>query len=388
MRTGTGVLGWVLFGLAVPLWAGEDMLPLQRKTGPDEGRSSIIAPKKDPEGKPYVPPPPIPSVQSVGTYGSPRINEVMLKDLLGKDLDLWIVKGLASDPSAVDMEKTFVDKIKKKYGFPFAEWSIIQYFQPDGLAMHITLDVVEQADVARRMPFLAAPNENIPDPDGLIKQWMEYETIALELVENGSIQPEKDRCVALHCPFGHKHDKLKKFEKIFVDGVKKNAAALMQVQTRDRHPEARGAATYLLAYLSSDKKKVVDAMVDRIRDPDPLVRNNALRVLGDIAEFHPEVPIPLKPLVPVLDFPRVSDRSKALYAILLLALNSNEVRAELLRSSVPTLISLMECKQPDHRDLAHTILRKISGKDFADNDIRPWVAWYRKLPPAGEISKK
>lgn len=376
--------------VSIPLFgAGSDTLPLQTKTAPDSGRTSIIAPKdkKAPEPAP-VAQAPVPTVQSIGTYGSARINEVTLKETLGRDLDVWIEKGLASDPTAVEMEKSFIEKIKKKFGFAFAEWSIIQYFKPDGLQLHLTLDVVEPQDVARRMPFLPEPTAAIPDPDGLIRQWMEYENTALDLVEAGELQPETDRCAALHCPFAHKHAKLKKYEPIFLAGVKKHAKTLLEIQAQEKHAEARGAATYLLAYWVDEKKKVVEAMIERTRDPEAMVRNNALRVLGDIAEFHPDVTIPLSPIVAALDYPRVSDRSKALYVTLLMALNSPSVRDQLLKTSIPTLIALMECKQPDHRELAHNILRKVSGKDLSATDTRPWLAWYRKLPQGREVSKK
>lgn len=374
------------------VWAADkDTVPLQKKSdGAAPPSQSIVAPKKGgaetekgsaplPENKPYV--------ASVGVYGTSQLNEVTLKEFLGKDLDRWIAKGLAADPSALELEKKFVAKVKKKFGFPFVEWSIIQYFEPSQLALHLTLDVVESKDIARRMPFADAPKDELADPGELLRQWNDYENLALELVENGELEPEAQKCVALHCPFGHKHEKLKKYEAIFVEGAKKHAAALFDVQKRDKRPEFRAAATYVLAYLSDQKKKVVDAMVDRLKDPDALVRNNALRVLGDIGEFHADTPIPVAPILPALDFPKVSDRSKALYVVYLLALNSGQAREELLKTSVPTLIALMECKQPDHRELSHNILRKISGKDFPETDARAWTAWYRKLP-AREVSKK
>lgn len=379
------------FLVPASVFAFKDTLPLQSKTsGPAKDAGSIVSPKSKgevPEAAPAADGLPKPYVGSIGAYGSPRVNEAVIRELLGAELDVWLKKGLASDPSAMDLEKKFVKKIKKKFGFPVADWSIIQYYEPSALVLHLTLDVVEEKDVARRMPFYPEPKEELADPGGLLKEWADYETLAFDLVEAGTLEPEAEKCAALHCPFGHKNEKLKKWEKIFLDGAKKHSAALMEVAKRDKRPEKRAAATYVMAYWTDEKKKVVDFMVDRIKDFDPMVRNNALRVLGDIAEFHPDVLVPISAIIPALDFPRVSDRSKALYVAYVLSQGSNEVRQEILRSGVPTLIGLMDCKQPDHKELAYNILKKVSGKDFTDTDTRAWTAWYGKLP-AKEISRK
>lgn len=277
--------------------------------------------------------------------------------------------------------------MKQKFGFLAADWSIVQYFEPGDLAIHITLDVVEKEDSAKRMPFLTAPTGQFKDPENLVKQWMEYEDLALDMVEAGVLEPEAEECPAFHCPFGHKNPKLKKYEKIFVQGVNKHVKEIAEIQSHDKRPEHRAAASYLLAYLK-DGKKVINFMVGRIKDPDAMVRNNVLRVLGDIAEFHQELIIPIRPVTEAFDFPRVSDRSKAVYLAYLLSLNSQQVRDELQKSSIPTLIQMMGSKQPDHRELSHALLRKIAGKEYPATDTLAWNNWYNRLPKERQISKK
>ena len=46
-------------------------------------------------------------------------------------------------------------------------------------------------------------------------------------------------------------------------------------------------------------------------DPGPLARNNAARVLSDVAHHHPEIAIPLEPVLRGLDGPTTTDRNKA-----------------------------------------------------------------------------
>ena len=119
--------------------------------------------------------------------------------------------------------------------------------------------------------------------------------------------------------------------------------------------------------------------MERIRDSDPVVRNNALRVLGEIAEFHPEFVIPVKPLIAALNFPRSTDRSKSAYVVYMLALHSSSAREELLRSGIPNLLLLLETKIPDQKEFAHNTLKKVSGKEYSMSDITSWKNWYAKL---------
>lgn len=360
------------------------ILPNGTKKAESKESSQAITPQTGPTSeaaeKPYV--------ASIETYGSTRINEVILRETLGNDLNTWLQKGLEGDPESIAMELKLADKIKEKFGFPFAEWSVVQYFEPGDLAIHITLDVVEKDEMQKRVSFKPAPTGEFKDPGDLIKNWNEYEDTAIEMVEAGQLQPEADECPAFHCPFGHRNPKLKKYEKIFVDGVNKFGKELLEIQAKDKRPDYRASASYLLAYLK-DGKKVVSAMVDRITDPEAVVRNNALRVLGDIAEFHHELVIPIRPVLQAFQYPRVSDRSKAVYLAFLLASNSAQVREEMLKGSIPTLIQMMGSKQPDHRELSHAILRKLSGKEYSATDTLAWNNWFGRLTGKGrEVSRK
>jgi len=356
----------------VPANKKDGLVPVPA-VGADENQAVGIAPR--------------PFVAGIDTFGSPRINEVVLKEFLGKDLDTWVEMGLSGNPAALELENNLVKRVKDKWGFAQVDWSIVEYFEGETLPLYITLDVVEPQDVATRMPFKSTPTGEHKDPDGLIKAWAEYQDTAIELIETGQIEPEADQCKAFHCPFGHSHARLKRFEKIFTDGVKKNFQSLVDIQTNDKRGEWRASATYLLAY-HKDGKKVVSLMVDRIKDPDVETRNNALRVLGDMAEFHPEFVIPVGSVLEALKFPRVSDRSKALYVVYLSALSSQDARNQILKKWVPEILEILQCKQIDHKELAHGILRKISGKEFAGTDITSWKNWYAKSPGDRTVTRK
>jgi len=343
---------------------GKDTIPLQSKTSPQK---MTPAPVEDP--KPYV--------SSLAVFGSSRLNETILRQTLGKELDEWLAKGVKGDETALDMELKLAKKVKDKFGLAFSEWTVMQFFEENDLAIHITLDVVEKADIQRRMPFKPAPTEQIKDPEGLLAAWRDYEETALDLVEAGAINPDTEKCPAVHCPFGHSHKKLKRFEKLFSEGVKKNEKALVEVLNKSKNMDDRASAAYLLAYLN-DPGKVATVLIPAIKDPEPLVRNNTLRVLGDIAEKNKEVILPIKPFLEALEFPRTSDRSKAIFVVMMMSTGSQQVREEILKSGVPALLAMLKGNQPDQRDFSHNILRKISGKEFPVTDYLAWNNWYQK----------
>lgn len=362
----------VVFVLALHFLAisgfAEDTLPLKNKPASSTAQKNT-SPSSALANQPYV--------ASLGVFGSSKINETALRQALGKELDQWVQKGLTGDEAAFQMEVELADKAKKFFDLAYADWTVMQFFEPSDLAIHITLDVVEKSDVARRMPFKPAPRGQYPDPDGLLASWRKYEELALDLVEQGVINPDSEKCSAVHCPFGHSHKKLKPFEKIFSQGVKKNEKILTDILNQSAQMDDRASAAYLLAYLNNPEK-VAAILVPAIKDPEPLVRNNALRVLGDIAEKHKEVLLPTKPILEALEFPRASDRSKAVYVVMMMSASSQQVRDDILKNSVPALLAMLKGNQPDQKDFSHNILRKVSGKNFPAADYLAWNNWYQK----------
>lgn len=373
-------------------WAeADDVLPLKKGKGGyvDPTVKQLKEPSKPvvEEEKPEAKKEAEPYVASVGVFGTTKLNEESLRKFLGKDLDKWLKLGIKGDPSSVQMEEKLAKKVKDKYGFAESKWSVIQFFEPGNLAIHIVLDVLETEEVPKRAAFLTAPTQEFKDPDGLLKTWSEYENTALDMIEAGQLEPETDRCegVSFHCPFGHKNEKLKKYEKVFVDGVKRHFSTLADILNKDKREDYRAAAAYLLAY-HRDGQKVVQWMIERIKDPSDLVRNNSLRVLGDLAEFHPQYVIPTTPIIEALNYPRATDRSKSVFVAHLLTLNSQSARDEILKSGVPNVLRLLASSMPDQREFAHGILRKISGKEFGPQELNAWNQWYAKLPKDRGVS--
>lgn len=330
---------------------------------------------------------PRPVFAGLDVFGSSRLNETVLRKTFGTEIDQWIKMGLAGDPNTVDLERRIAGAIRTKFDLASADWSVLQYVEEGRLVVYATLDVVEKKDVSRRAGFNVIPKSELPDPGGLIAEWQEYQKTALGLVSVGEVRIDTEDCEAFHCPFGHKHPKLQKYEKIFLEGAKTFGKELAEILVKDGRAEIRGAAVFLLAYLK-DGKTVVERVMPAVRDPEDLVRNNALRVLIDIAQYHSEIPVPVKTVVEALDFPSASDRSKAANVVYFLALGAPQVRQYLMDNALPKLVSLVASVQPEQRVTAHAILRKLSGKNLAATDIQGWSNWSKKAGQGRTVSQQ
>ena len=73
-----------------------------------------------------------------------------------------------------------ITKVRDLGDFAHVDPALVGYFEDDGMKYYLTIDVVGQHDVARRMPFLAAPAGSYPDPDGLIEPRVERRIAGVE----------------------------------------------------------------------------------------------------------------------------------------------------------------------------------------------------------------
>ncbi|WP_437757386.1 hypothetical protein [Sorangium sp. So ce1389] len=144
----------------------------------------------------------------------------------------------------------------------------------------------------------------------------------------------------------------------------------------DKDPEDRGAAAFLLAHIK-DGEKLVSLMLPMLNDPDALVRNNAMRVLMDVAMLHHDVSIPLTPFLKALDGPTTTDRNKAAAVTwgLIDRPEGTKLYAQVIKEAGPTLLKLLKLEQPNNHDAAYRILKKVSGKDFPERDHAAWEKW-------------
>ena len=118
-------------------------------------------------------------------------------------------------------------------------------------APHVPSDLTFNITLANKKPwieYLPAPKEDVPDPDGLLASWREYEKIGSALDYAGEIA-ESPACPAHHCIYGFDHPKLRPYGDKFAEKVPADRTALIKVLRTDKDDKKRGTAAYLIAHL-------------------------------------------------------------------------------------------------------------------------------------------
>lgn len=238
---------------------------------------------------------------------------------------------------------------------------------------YITFDVVDAKDAKTRMPFGPAPKAEVSDPGGLLEAWQRYSAMGLALRARGELSFERPTCPAFYCLWGSATPELAALEKGFVDGVPKQQAALLDVLARDARPSRRAAAAQLLSYLQ-DGRLLSETMTGCLSDPSPEVRAAALQVLSDVASYHKNVFIDVQKVIAALDYPTVSDRSKAL-GVLVGLVDNPDYRTYLTSRAVPRLLALIRMNNPSAHDLSFTLLGIISGQAHGGREYEAWDKW-------------
>lgn len=243
----------------------------------------------------------------------------------------------------------------------------------DDPIIHFTVDVIDRDDKDRVIQFLPVPGRHIPDPENLIKNWQDYHKLGFAIFYSKKNVPGYKTCPANHCLFGFEDKRFQKYGLLFNELVPKHKNELVQVLRNDQDPQKREAAAYLLAHIK-DAKELVHILTPSVYDSNGDVRNSVLRVIGATIEKNKKIEFSLDTILKALDFPTSMDRNKALYILQSLADKPKYVKY-IREHALDLLISDLKLLAPNVHGEAYTILKKISGKKFADNDYASWEKW-------------
>jgi hypothetical protein len=259
----------------------------------------------------------------------------------------------------------------------FAMIKLTSILYSDSDTIYFTIDVVDKSDRARLLKFYKAPQENIPDPDHLIEAWKEYESIGNNLFYTSKKQTAHEPCPVFHCTFGFDLPELKKYLPIFAAHVQADEAILIKILKQDKDPKKREAAAYLLAHIK-DGQKLIDVLTPSMRDPDAGVRNNVMRVLAMALTRVKNADFPIQKAIDALDYPEITDRNKALLIIDMLVHEQLRYAPYVVKHAGPQLMDELKMLQMNVHDISYSILKKISGKNYAERDYKSWELWLKQ----------
>jgi hypothetical protein len=319
---------------------------------------------------------------SIDVYGSDAIDPAAFRAEFGPQIERFVaaMEQARTNPNAdaaeldkmADALQTAVDsKLRSLVPLAHIEFGATTDFGPPP-RIHVMLDLVEEADKARRMPFRAAPTGRFDDPGGLFALWNEYQQKALTLAYAGTSM-QVTSCPVLHCMAPFELPELAPYLERLNAGAREHEELLYAIAAQSGAAEQRANALFLLAH-TNDGARLTPVLGRAIYDPASGVRNNAMRVFLYLARFHPELDYPVDDLIAALDFPSSSDRNKAGYTLAELAAQPR-YRDAIRAGAVPIALRMLRLEQPNNHDPAYEILKLVSGESFGDRDYAAWERW-------------
>lgn len=242
--------------------------------------------------------------------------------------------------------------------------------------MGVTVDLVDKGD-EWRMPFNPEPTGDVADPQGLLAAWSDYLKTFWTLRSQGAV-PEwgMGTCRApMGCYGGFDHPQLAPMEQRFIEGVPRNADALVRVLREDKDNGKRMNALMLLTYLPS-AEQLVKALLPSVRDPYEGVRNEALRRLGSAQELSKKPGIvPIEPVLEALWYPLATDRNKAGWTLVhIMEVEGIVHRQQILDKAGEVLMEMAGMRSALDREPSRKVLAMLAGQDFGD-DMAAWRRW-------------
>lgn len=233
------------------------------------------------------------------------------------------------------------------------------------------IDYVESKEAKTRLNYRTINTKHFDDPDGLIKKWQEYEDISYQLFKNGEIKDYS--CPVIHCLWSFNHPKLEPYLVAINKYAPKLKETLIKILNTSDSSDQRASAAFLLAHAKMSNEDLLQTLMPSIHDSESAVRNNSMRVIYYIARANPTINFNVSKIINALDFPSFTDRNKAL--VILRSITLDNLSKEDSKRLADILVEILEKKDAHNYRNAHTVIKKLSQKNYDVNDIDSWKKW-------------
>jgi hypothetical protein len=232
----------------------------------------------------------------------------------------------------------------------------------EGGGVHVFVGV--QEDGTPEVHFRAAPTGAIRLPAQLVAHGRALDRALMEAVYKGHSAEDDSQGHSLLT----QAPEARALQEQNVALAARNLHILRRVLRESADAEQRAMAARYLGY-APDKQAVVNDLVRAMTDPDPGVRNDAMRALMVFSMSKIPPPIPYEAFVGLLDTPTWTDLNKSSIALMALSSTRNPQLLELLRKrSMPALLAMAHWRDRDHSLPAYWMLGRIAG--LSDQEIQ------------------
>lgn len=288
-------------------------------------------------------------------------------------LQLRSSRKAGTEKPAVRLKEQIEAMLKEKHKLAFIDLTYGEYVTSAARTAYLTFDVVDEKDKASRMPLRPAPTGKTLDPEGLLAAWQQFSDLGEAQFRQGLLDGNRPRCPGFYCSWPATTPELAALERRLSTGAAAQRKLLEEAAANDADPKKRAAAVFVLSYLP-DGNAVASIAANALGDASAEVRGAALVILSDLALYHKSVLIDMAKLLPVLDYPTVSDRGKAL-SVLVGLVDNKAYRPLILQRALPPLLALLRLNQPNNHDLAFTVLSTLSQESYGRRDYEAWRKW-------------
>lgn len=224
------------------------------------------------------------------------------------------------------------------------------------------------------MTFNPAPHGNAKLPEDVVKAGADFDQAFMAAVTRGDAEEDRSRGYSLM-----KDPASRAIQERFPAFAARDLQLLRTVLRDSSDASHRALAAQIIAY-APDKASVVDDLAAAMRDPDPEVRNNAMRALALFAQYasgnqSAHLSVPSAPFIEMLNSIDWSDRNKSAAALLPLTESRDPALLKELRErALDSLIEMARWKSEGHAYMPFFILGRVAG--MKEQEIQ--AAWERK----------
>jgi hypothetical protein len=321
-------------------------------------------------------------IASVETYGLHRVTRESVLD----------AAGLREGGTAPDrtQRKAILERLQKLPGVKHAALVVVITPFPNSNGgttgrpiVYIGIQESNRPDVQ----FRSAPTSDVALPDAIVATCRDHERTFLESCRLNDFSEDDSHGYAL---MGN--EAARTVQRKFVPLADQYYDRLVDVLRNSKSDEQRAMAATVIAY-ASDKKRAAADLVGATRDPNEVVRNNAVRALSVLityARAHRElgIQVPTDWCLDLLESLQWTDRNKGM-AVLDAATADKDaaILAELRQRSLPSLVEMARWKSEGHAMMAFLLVGRIAGLD--DKEIyKAWGAGEREQVIARALRTK